>query len=115
MADSKWKEEEDNNFKKLKKKKRKAETREEEEEQHQGPFKSSRAKSSLIKNGELKTEPKDTQKHLSLELGSPWMNLHLILLLQNKEIDTQRSAHFTLFAPFLLYYGCALTLVTLAN
>ncbi|XP_071930649.1 uncharacterized protein [Coffea arabica] len=74
----------------MKNKKRKhmhAHQKEEEEEEHQGPSKSSRVDSSQGTYEKQKTEAEDGKLLFNLEEVSPWRNLQLILLLQNKHID----------------------------
>ncbi|CDO96953.1 unnamed protein product [Coffea canephora] len=64
-----------------------AHQKEEEEEEHQGPSKSSRVDSSQGTYEKQKTEAEDGKLLFNLEEVSPWRNLQLILLLQNKRID----------------------------
>ena len=79
-----------------------AHQKEEEEEEHQGPSKSSRVDSSQGTYEKQKTEAEDGKLLFNLEEVSPWRNLQLILLLQNKHIDLPTSVFFSLSVSFLL-------------
>ncbi|XP_071935336.1 uncharacterized protein [Coffea arabica] len=69
------------------KKRKQMHAHQKEEEEHQGPSKSSRVDSSQGTYEKQKTEAEDGKLLFNLEEVSPWRNLQLILLLQNKHID----------------------------